>query len=562
MSISEISYHNDYGYSCSCGLNHEQTENGPGETGGSTGGGNAAPTVVDDFTALTAYLDTDYFRWNGFVDAGTPTVVSYSFSNTPTLAEYNPRGASGYWSFDTTQQAHFRSVLDDFAAASGLMFVEVDGEAMINVFGAEGVSIGGWADYALATQTETGAGNLVTSYETMTPGTYGYQILMHELGHALGLSHPHDGQNRILRSDLDTQPNTVMTYNIETPYVSDLGTFDIQALRDIYGPANGLNVWTAVTNANGTPVISASGRSEIVLAVGQSSHVFAGSGDDTVYGREGDDLIYGQAGDDTIQGGDGEDSIYGGRGADVIWGDIDIYNGFGDGDLLAGGTGNDILEGGYGDDRAYGQQDDDTIRGGFGEDTLNGGSGNDSLLGEADADRIAGIDGDDTLDGGSANDTLVGGEGDDSLIGGTGDDLLRGGDDADTLEGGTGADHLRGDGGGDVLLGGTGDDLLRGFEGNDTLDGGDGADRMLGGSGADLFVFGLLDAFETNRIYDFEDGIDTIRIEELGLTFADMTISSAGVTGAHSIVSYSNWFDLVIFNVAASDLTTSDFIFD
>ena len=536
---------------------HSHHAQAPGN-GAEGDGGN--PTIVTDHTALLAYLDTDYLRWNSVAPIGTPVVISYSFSDTPDIAEYNPYGASGYWDFDATQQGHFRAALAEYEAVTGVMFVEVQGAAMINAFGASGTNNGGWASIAFSTQSETGSGPLVSSFGTMAPGVYGYQVLLHELGHALGLAHPHEGENFVLRPDLNTQANTVMSYNLTTPYATDLGYFDIVALQELYGPANGLNVWT-VSTMNNVPVIHASGRSEIVLATGQSTHLYAGSGDDTVFGREGDDLIYGQAGDDVISGAAGADSVYGGRGQDVIYGDIDIYSGYGAGDLIAGGEGNDSIMAGYGNDRAYGQQDDDTILGGYGNDTLNGGSGNDSLLGESGDDRLAGIAGDDILLGGYGSDTLNGGDGADILNGETGADLLWGGDGNDTLSGGLGNDHLRGDAGGDLLLGDGGDDLIRGFAGDDTLMGGDGEDRLFGGTGADTFVFETEAAFERNRIYDFEDGIDIIRIEGLNLTFADIAIDAAGITGAHSIISYSNWLDLVVFNTLANDLTTADFVF-
>ncbi len=170
----------------------------------------------------------------------------------------------------------------------------------------------------------------------------------------------------------------------------------------------------------------------------------------------------------------------------------------GDAYFVAGGYGNDNIDTGYGDDRAYGQQDNDKILGGYGGDTLNCGSGDDSLLGESGNDSLARIDG---------NDVLLGGFGDDTLIDG------------------------------------------------------DGRDRLLGGIGADVFAFQTEDAFERNLIYDFEVGMDMIRIEGLSLTFGDISIDAAGIAGAHTVISYSSRFDLVVFNILASDLTTADFTF-
>ncbi len=106
---------------------------------------------------------------------------------------------------------------------------------MIKAFGSEGSNNGGWANIAFSTETETGSGPLVINSRNMAPGDYGNQTILHELGHALGLGHPHEGENRVLHPDLDTQLNTKTTYNVARPYATDLGYFDIRALRTLYG---------------------------------------------------------------------------------------------------------------------------------------------------------------------------------------------------------------------------------------------------------------------------------------------------------------------------------------
>lgn len=116
----------------------------------------------------------------------------------------------------------------------------------------------------------------------------------------------------------------------------------------------------------------------------------------------------------------------------------------------------------------------------------------------------------DTLIGGIQNDIFLGLQGDDSLIGNAGNDVFFGGDDNDTLIGGIGNDVLLGEVGNDHLIGGEGEDTLFGSEGNNTL---------TGGAGVDLFAIGFNLGNSTNRITDFEVGVDKIAIP----AFLDLT---------------------------------------
>jgi Ca2+-binding RTX toxin-like protein len=75
----------------------------------------------------------------------------------------------------------------------------------------------------------------------------------------------------------------------------------------------------------------------------------------------------------------------------------------------------------------------------------------------------------------------------------------------------------------DLFYGGDGDDLIHGENGFDKLIGDAGSDRLWGGADADWFVFkgaGALDG-SVDRIEDFQDGLDLVVLEKIGVTRFD-----------------------------------------
>ncbi|GEO13627.1 matrixin family metalloprotease [Microvirga aerophila] len=281
--------------------------------------------------------------------------------------------------------------------------------------------------------------------ELSTYKSFKFYILLHEIGHALGLKHPfhkmaHNKQ--LLKSDLDHVKHTVMSYtggdiNMMSP---SLGRLDIQAIRALYGNP------------------SQDGKQVAKWSWSSTDQTL------TQIGKGVADIIYGVAVKDILNGDHGDDKIYGFGGNDVLYGDV----------------GNDDLRGGYGDD---------TLQGGTGSDTLRGGYGDDMLYGDIDNDVLKGEIGDDILHGGAGNDDLDGGHGQDMLHGDIGDDALHGGN------------------GWDVLQGGLGNDALNGGESNDTLQGGEGSDTLTGGEGGDRFVFDTWfnGVDDIDQITDFSD---------------------------------------------------------
>lgn len=65
-------------------------------------------------------------------------------------------------------------------------------------------------------------------------GEHGYTTLIHEIGHALGLKHPHDGSPN-LPSPEDNHSNTVMSHNFPGESPGTPMGYDLLALQYIYG---------------------------------------------------------------------------------------------------------------------------------------------------------------------------------------------------------------------------------------------------------------------------------------------------------------------------------------
>ncbi len=254
---------------------------------------------------------------------------------------------------------------------------------------------------------------------------------------------------------------------------------------------------------------------------------------DQVVGSENSDAITGSDSHEEIQGDDGNDYIDGGGGTDYV----------------SGGDGNDILVGGVSDtigDTLLGGAGNDIVNGGQGADEIYGGEGNDRLFGGVGEDEILGENGDDYVDGGADDDWLDGGVGRDVVMGGQGNDHINGGADDDVLFGGVGDDTVAGGEGNDILEGGAGDDML---------DGGLGDDLLIGGEGADVFVFRPGEGLDS--AYDFEQGVDVVRIEVMGASYEDLTLTEHG----NSTLVELDDVPIAILGVSPDVLVADDFQF-
>ncbi len=315
-------------------------------------------------------------------------------------------------------------------------------------------------------------------------GHSSWYTYLHELGHALGLSHPNDRPD-----DPDTSAKyTVMSYVdhpsqfLENPRTAAFPltpmVWDIQATQALYGANTETRNTATVYLGAGAGFAS---EAERAFQFGASDMQIRGED-----GRLRDVIltIWDGGGNDLLDASDFDEDAR----IDLRVGHFSSIGGVTDNVAVAAKVREDgrvvnFIE------QAWGGAGDDWISGNAAHNTLRGFDGDDFLAGRLGRDRLFGQDGNDTLYGNHGRDTLIGYHGDDALFGGLEQDLLNGGTGQDTLFGGHGEDHLKGGPGQDTLFGGSGHDLLQGGAGQDTLDGGKGQDTLRGGTGADVFIF-------------------------------------------------------------------------
>ncbi|MCR5880906.1 M10 family metallopeptidase [Phenylobacterium sp. J367] len=337
--------------------------------------------------------------------------------------------------------------------------------------------------------------------EVFNVGGDEFVVLLHEIGHALGLKHPFEGATQ-LPAAYDNQRYTVMSYQ----------TFQDSVLKTVTPTTGGLQQVGARVMPT-TPML----LDVMAIQIKYDWDSGTAAGDSTYRWSQSAaimETIFDAGGIDTFDLSDftrgsvvdltpGEFSSIGywsGAAQASYWAGVygaqylnSLQNLFNASDTYTwsnnvaiapstlienaiGGAGGDTLVGNTAANTLQGRQGNDSISGGAGQDYLRGDEGNDSLTGGAAFDDINGNMGDDRAWGGDGDDWVVGGKDNDALFGEAGADIVYGNLGDDTCEGGAEADIVRGGQGNDVVKGDAGDDWLAGDRGNDTLTGGLGAD--------------------------------------------------------------------------------------
>lgn len=309
----------------------------------------AAPYYVE---ALTS--DTDSTRLNYPGEIGSAVTVTYTFLDS--VPAYYGSADSTFQAFSEQQRSVTRDILKTLESFTNISFVEVSSAADATItFGTAefsgdsdgtawqpfGNSVGDrysdvWIDSAI-------------SGDIFTVGSYAYSILLHELGHAIGLDHPIglDGME-------DNRQYSIMSGLEHQTHFGDVDgfqIFDIAALQYLYGTNENfalednvyyfddldnriVTIWDSggidTFNMSGAThsvtldlfggtfsTVSSSGTNNIALAFGVEIENAIGSDfDDRIIGNDLANAIFGGLGDDILTGRDGDDVFLFGE----IWG--------------------------------------------------------------------------------------------------------------------------------------------------------------------------------------------------------------------------------------------------
>ncbi|MDE8653230.1 Ig-like domain-containing protein [Novosphingobium album (ex Liu et al. 2023)] len=329
---------------------------------------------------------------NIFIDS-----LTYDFAYVPgTKITYVFQGAIGQgqnggttWSANGAR-AGFNAALASWSAVANITFIEAPGP--YNGTGSIGAydwieSLGELDEDTLGQHGLPGVGTLLGEYntldglitsETTRPGGYSYDTFVHEIGHGLGLLHPHNdgdeapgdptfpgvyGEYQLGLYNLNQGVFTVMSYNSgyeevglspDPGYGWALGpmAFDIAAIQRLYG-ANmstnagnstfvlpGANVagtgWLAIWDASGSDTIAAgnAGGAPATIDLRAATLLDAPGGGGFVSrigGVIGGFTIANGATIENALGGDGDDRLHGNAGANRLDGgagfDIVSYEG-------------------------------------------------------------------------------------------------------------------------------------------------------------------------------------------------------------------------------------------
>ncbi|WP_027998875.1 M10 family metallopeptidase C-terminal domain-containing protein [Sinorhizobium arboris] len=486
--------------------------------------------------ATTTYAPSTSAYINSLLGDWKWAIRDFTFSF-PTSASFygagygNGEPLKGFAALNAAQQAATRAALDQFSSVAKVSFTEITESATrhadLRLASSDAPSTA-WA-YFPSTAAEGGDAWFNKSsgyYSRPAKGNYAYLTFLHEIGHALGLEHAHEGN--VMPASRDSMEYTVMSYrsyvgastttgytNETWGYAQSLMMYDIAALQHMYGAdftTRSENTTYRWSPTSGEMFINgmgqgAPGANKILLTL------WDGGGTDTY-----DLSNYTTALKIDLRPGEWTTTStaqlaklhY--SGSKVAIGNIANA-------LQFQGDGRSLIE------------------------NAKGGAGNDTITGNAAANALWGNGGNDRLIGGDGNDNLVGGTGADRLDGGNGTDLANysnaatgivadlyspgsntgeaAGDTYVSIErlyGSAFNDSLRGDNRANLLNGLAGNDTLYGRDGNDTLIGGNGADRLIGGAGADTFVFQTIAhsaPAARDVIDDFAPGVDRIDLRSI-----------------------------------------------
>lgn len=304
----------------------------------------------------------------------------------------------------------------------------------------------GWHD-------EPGAGERSGFYDFTANGLNRW-LVAHEIGHAIGLEHPHSTWHgtTTFPGVRPNQPNDAGEHGLNGNHTT------IMSYRGIAGALGTAGVWAVTPMAFDIAALQAMYGENLATGSGDDTYVLRSGAWRCIWDAGGIDEIAGSKGDDHIDLRPATLALGPGGG-----GYASYRSAASGGTTIAAGVVIENADAGLGDDRVRGNAADNILRGGGGDDVIFGSSGDDVLIGGTRHDKLYGNSGNDVLKGSGGADILSGGLGNDTLYGNTGNDILNGGVGIDTIF--LGNDRAR-----DIVIAGDGDTIFQFCSGKDKID--------------------------------------------------------------------------------------------
>ena len=330
--------------------------------------------------------ESSAMKWSS---TGNKTIISFSFMNSNSKLDYTDYVVNGdeasigvynnqIQNFTDSQKGFIRKALSEWSDVANIEFVEVQelGNDVGTIrFGATTYDDDSWgwtwfgptnnffssaADIWLPPNTMNGEnsanyGNHHLAGNAWAPGTNEYLTLMHEIGHAIGLEHPHDGF--VFPNEYDSTKFTVMSYetyrndflesspmvydiaavqylygtnfstnasNTVYKFQSGIGTTDVPPMLDTIWDGGGIDLIDMSLLQNSCDInlndgtYSKVGYSKSGWVNDYNLGIALGTIIENANGGSASDIIRGNEYSNQIDGNGGNDIIYGGGGSDIF----------------------------------------------------------------------------------------------------------------------------------------------------------------------------------------------------------------------------------------------------